>query len=275
MAIPVRPSPVVGSRRPRAGPLYEVKVLGDFEVTRRGSVVALPESTWRLVALLAISGQALRRHRVALTLWPDVDDERAQGNLRSCLWRLRKVAPGLLGSSSDLLGLDAGVRVDLADLTSLSTRVEAGDPLDAAMLQGLQVDADLLPDFDDDFVDENRELVRQLWLRTVEAVAQRLLDGGAVGPALRLALVVVSQAPMRETAHELILRAHLAEGNTSEALRHYRALSNTLWAELGIRPSGRMRATMAPWTHAEERAEYSASPGRSTRCFNVKGKGIP
>ena len=58
-------------------------------------------------------------------------------------------------------------------------------------------------------------------------------------------LLAVSQAPLRESAHQLVLESHLAEGNISEALRHYHSLSQSLWRELGIRPSEQMRSSMA------------------------------
>lgn len=254
MTIPLRPGPG-GRSGPRGvgGPAFTVSVLGDFQVTRRGAPVDLPESTWRLVALLAVAGHGLRRARVAVQLWPDKEDERAQANLRSCLYRLRQLLPGFLATACDPLALGAGVRVDLADLNALATRLDAGLPVDLAGVDPALCCADLLPEFYDDFVEDQRELVRQLRLRTLERLARRLREAEDYDAALRLALLAVSQAPMRESAHQLVLEIHLAEGNTSEALRHYQALKNMLWQELGIRPTERMRATMAPWSRTDDR----------------------
>jgi DNA-binding SARP family transcriptional activator len=233
--------------------LFSVKILGDFELCHRGVPILLAESTQRFVALLALAAHPVRRNRVAAQLWPDRDDERAQANLRSCLWRLRQVAPGMIGACCDPLGFASCVRVDLAELTEMARRLDAG-LLDLGAIDPDLCCADLLPEFYDDFVEGQRELVRQLRLRTLEQLARLLSDAGCFGHALRLALLAVSQAPLRESAHELVLEIHLAEGNTSEALRHYERLKNTLWQELGIRPSDRIRATMATGTRTEDRA---------------------
>ena len=251
----LRSAPAPGRAGPRslAGAGFCVRVLGDFELTRRGEPVVLPDSTGRLVALLAVVGHPVRRHRLAAELWPDRDDERAQANLRSSLWRLRQVAPGLLDPAADPVGFTVGVVVDLAELTDLAQRLEAGLPVDVTAFSPTLCCADLLPDCYDDFVDDQRELVRQLRLRTLERLARLLREAGDYGPALRLALLAVSQAPLRESAHQLVLEIHLAEGNTSEALRHYQGLKDLLWQELGIRPSDRMRATMAPWVRTDDR----------------------
>ncbi len=228
-----------------SGALFEIHVLGDFRVTRRGVAVRLPESTWRCVALLATGGQPVRRHRAAAVLWPDKDESRASANLRSCLWRVRQAAPGLIDCEGDPVGLGPRVNVDLADLHALAARLEVGAPVDLASLDPTLCCADLLPDFYDDFVDEQREIVRQQRIRALELVGRRLLDCGDHWGALQSALLAVSQAPLRESAHQLVLEIHLSEGNVSEALRHYETLRRNLSRELGIRPSERMRRTMA------------------------------
>lgn len=242
---PAHPAGAPAVRSTLGGALFLVQVLGDFRVTRRGIPILLPESTWRFIALLATAGRPVRRHRAAAQLWPDKAEDRAHANLRSCLWRLRQAAPSLVGPSGDPLALGPGVRVDLAELHSLASRLEAGAAVDPESMDPSLCCADLLPDFYDDFVDEQRELVRQQRLRTLELVSRRLLASGDHGGSLRYALLAVSQAPLRESAHQLVLESHLAEGNISEALRHYHSLSQMLWRELGIRPSEQMRSSMA------------------------------
>lgn len=69
---------------------------------------------------------------------------------------------------------------------------------------------------------------------------------------------------MRETTHQLVLEIHLAEGNVSEALRHYRVLKNTLWQELGIRPSDRLRETIAPYVKASQAGARERTVQRQT-----------
>ena len=47
----------------------------------------------------------------------------------------------------------------------------------------------------------------------------------------------VSMEPLRESAHRAVIAAHLAEGNSVEALRQFASLRRLLQTELGIVPS--------------------------------------
>src|SRR3954454_13302952 len=72
----------------------------------------LPRGVQRLVAHLCLFGRPART-AIAGRLWPDVPEDLAHGSLRSALWRLHKVAPGLVHVSGNALSLAAGVRVDV------------------------------------------------------------------------------------------------------------------------------------------------------------------
>ncbi len=49
----------------------------------------LPESSKRLAVFVALTGGRVDRRTAAGVLWPDGNDVRAAGNLRSALWRMR------------------------------------------------------------------------------------------------------------------------------------------------------------------------------------------
>src|SRR4051812_26107307 len=68
----------------------------------RSLLEELPRSMQRLIAHLCLSGRP-PRVAIAGNLWPDVSEDRAQGSLRSTLWRLHKVAPGLVEASGYVL----------------------------------------------------------------------------------------------------------------------------------------------------------------------------
>lgn len=239
-----------GSARTRPSAGWLVQVLGGFGVVGRRGPVPLSESCGKVVALLGLAREPLRRSRVGGALWADKDEEHAQSILRSTLWRINQVCPGLVEADGPRLALGADVRVDLDDLQDLAAQFDRGDQVDVRAVDTRLCCFDLLPDWEDAFVEDQRELVRQLRLRTLEAIARRLAEDGHFGPGLRLALTAVGQAPLRESSHLLVLEIHVAEGNVSEALRHYQVLKNALWEELGIRPSERLRSTMAPYAKA-------------------------
>jgi SARP family transcriptional regulator, regulator of embCAB operon len=52
----------------------------------------------------------------------------------------------------------------------------------------------------------------------------------------------VAVRPFRETAWQLLMRAHAAAGNTAEALRAYERCRNLIAEELGVPPSPETQA---------------------------------
>src|SRR5262245_1003714 len=83
-----RPTPFPPAPEPPVPPAQEVRLclLGSWRLLPGGDG-PVPPNGQRLLAMLALLGRQSRAH-VAATLWPDIDDERASGRLRSLLWRL-------------------------------------------------------------------------------------------------------------------------------------------------------------------------------------------
>lgn len=219
-----------------------IHLLGGFHVTACGAELALPFSTWRLVAFLALARRPLNRSYVASCLWLDKREERAQANLRSTLWRIRQIDDRLIGSSGTNLMLGRDVRVDLDEITAVAHAL-VDDQRDVD-LDTIDVDAlsvDLLPDWYDEFVESERERLRQLRLHALECLAHRLRARGCTARALDVALLLIASDPLRESAHRVVIEVHLAEGNVHEAVRHFDLLSTQLDAELGIAPSAETR----------------------------------
>ena len=101
---------------------------------------------------------------------------------------------------------------------------------------------DLLPDWYDDWAVAEAEEWRQLRLHALDALAERLTAAGRYADATSAALAAVKAEPLRETAHAVLIRVYLAEGNRAEALsayEHYRALLRT---ELGLEPTPLIQA---------------------------------
>ncbi|MCV2487810.1 SARP family transcriptional regulator [Geodermatophilus sp. YIM 151500] len=209
------------------------------------AVEDLPHGVQRLVALLGLVGRPTRT-AVAGSLWPDVPEEQAHGSLRSALWRLQKVVPGLVEVSGGALALAAGVRVDVRELAEWARAVlDPGTPLDDLLVPDVGPRGELLPGWYDDWVIVERERLRQLRMHALEALAGRLADGGRYGEAVQAAYAAVRAEPLRESAHRAVVRVHLAEGNLAEALRAYHAFRTLLDDELGVAPSAQMDGLVA------------------------------
>jgi DNA-binding SARP family transcriptional activator len=99
---------------------------------------------------------------------------------------------------------------------------------------------DLLPGWYDDWVLLERERLRQLRMHALEAVARRLGEAGRYGDALQAAYAAMRAEPLRESAHRIVIRLHLAEGNVCEARRAYEQFRVLLADELGVQPSEQM-----------------------------------
>lgn len=220
----------------------QVRLLHGFELRCGGQTVELPLSSQRLVAFLALHNRPLLRVYVAGSLWIDTSEERSHANLRSALWRLRQTGHFVVDATPSHLSLGQGVEVDVHRVLALSRgllRDPSGD-LDQ------ELTGDLLPDWYDDWLELERERLRQLRLHALEAVAERLLADRRYGEAVEAGLAAVEADPLRESAHRLLVRVYLAEGNWGEALRQYRVFCGRLRDELGLRPSGQMEELVRP-----------------------------
>jgi DNA-binding SARP family transcriptional activator len=227
--------------------------LGDFELTGNGRPILLARSCQRMLALLALHDRALERSFVAGTLWSEAGDERAAGNLRSALWRLRRTGHVLLERRSSRLQLARSVRVDLHDARALAHGLLGhgdewrADP-DADFDESVFLD-DLLPDWYDDWLLIERERFRELRLRALEALCERLAASGRSSRAIECGLAAIIGDPLRESSHRAIIRIYLAEGNQAEAIHQYRFYRELLAGRLGLQPSQKMSelvASLAP-----------------------------
>jgi DNA-binding SARP family transcriptional activator len=205
----------------------------------------LPRGVQRLVAHVCLYGRRPRA-LVAGQLWPDVPEEHAHGSLRSALWRLQRVAPGLVAAHGDCLVLAEGVSVDVREVDEWAARTrDTGVGVADLRVPTRVVHGDLLPGWYDDWVLLERERLRQVTLHTLEVAARRLAAAGCHGEALETAYAAVRMEPLRESAHRTVVRVHLAEGNVGEALRAYAWFRELLADELGVPPTAAMTALVA------------------------------
>jgi DNA-binding SARP family transcriptional activator len=85
-----------------------------------------------------------------------------------------------------------------------------------------------------------RERLRELRVRALERVCERLTAIGSFGQAIEAGLAALQAEPLRESAHRCLIGVHLAEGNQAEALRGYRLYRGLLHDQLALAPSPRM-----------------------------------
>lgn len=206
----------------------------------------VPEGSKHLLAFVALRRRRVERRQAAGALWPAGDEERAAGNLRSALWRLRRAGIDVLVADKWSLVLGTDVRVDLHALEEWATRLIDGSAgaADLTIPSSASDALNLLPGFYDDWVLIERERIRQRVLHALEALSERLSAVGKFADAIESAMLATSAEPLRESAHRSLIRAHVAEGNLTEARRAYRTYQALMQRELGVFPSRHFTASL-------------------------------
>lgn len=231
----------------------KVDLIGGFGLRFHDQVVQLPLGAQRLISYLALEGSWVMRTYAAEMLWPDSRRRQAAANLRTALWRVRgQVGDGVVWSAPGRLALAETVAVDMQDAAK-----EARALIDAPVGHGAGLPAvnagtvallsmRLLPGWYDDWVVLEQERWDQLRLHALEAAAEVLLCRGQHMLALEASLVAARSELFRESAHRVIIRVYLAEGNWGAAMRHYQEYQRMLRRELNLAPTAAMDELMHP-----------------------------
>ena len=233
------------------GSALKLSLIRDFELSCAGSTIIMSPSAQHLVGFVALHDRPVRRERVTSTLWLDSSNDRANGSLRSALWRIP--APGgvrVLAASNTHVWLNPCIEVDFR-----ATIARAQSMFDSRGTQSAVIDVarelclfgeDLLPGWYDDWVIMERERFRYLRLQVLDQLGEHLFDEGRYADALQIALAAIQSEPLHETAHRLVIRVHLQQGNVAEAIGRFREYKRTLATELGAAPSAAMCRLISP-----------------------------
>jgi len=212
-----------------AKPAVTLRLLDGVHVTVGGRTTPLTQGAARLVARVALSApRAVLRSTVATSLWPDLPEHRSMANVRASLSRVRQRWPSLVEASPTTLALGAQVTLDI------------DDPLAHVDLRGRGALPSMLPGWDDEWVVLDRERVRQRILHDLDVACEAHLACGRTDAAIDLGLYAIAAEPLRESTYEIVLRAHIAEGNLCEASRLLLWYERLAMDEYGITPAAEL-----------------------------------
>ncbi len=246
MTAQLLPDPKAPSDPLAAGP--SLHLFGGPYVCVDGCRREVPEGSKRLLVFVALRRRRVERRHAAGVLWPDGSDERAAGNLRSALWRLRGADIDLMVVDKGSLRLRDDVAVDVELVGDWAARIISGRlrPDELSMMPSLVEALELLPGWYDDWVLLERERIRQRLLHGLEALSRELVAAGRFAEAVEAAMVAVAVEPLRESAQRALVAAHLAEGNRVEGRRCFDAYREILRRDLGAEPAPELTALVDP-----------------------------
>ncbi len=220
-------------------------VLGALEVCRDGEPVRLPRGRRRavLAALLARAGQPVPADTLIDAAWRDELPADPGSALYTVVSRLRAVLGGDVlrtGPAGYVIVPQPGA-LDADRFEALRARAAAaGGARAVALLDealGLWRGPAYAEFADRDFARPEAVRLDELRLVTIEDVAERCLQLGAVDRAAASLEELIAGHPLRERARGLLMTALYHAGQPTRALQQYRDYRELLVSELGLDPS--------------------------------------
>lgn len=201
----------------------------------------------RLLAYLALQRQPVARALASAHLWPNAGEEAGRANLRRALWHVPR---GWIRALGDELALDA--QCDLEHAHRVAAQALAGEALtldDIALLSG-----DLLPGWHEEWVLAHYDAFRILRVQALEAACRTLTALGQHDLATQAGAAALAAEPLRESAAEALIDAHLAQRNRYQAVQCFRLLAQRLDDELGVEPDPALARRVGELAHARTHA---------------------
>jgi predicted ATPase/DNA-binding SARP family transcriptional activator len=223
----------------------KVRLLGRFEVSRDGKVIAISSRPAQsLFAYLILSaGTPHRREKLAGMLWPDSLEETARDNLRHALWRVRKALESASATRflhADDLGIkfetSADYRLDAAELENLGETATAQELIDALD----QYQGELLPGFYDEWVVLEREHLSSIFEHHMARLMSLLQEEKRWLDILEWGERWIKLGQKPEPAYRALMFAHAAKGDMSKVAATYERCVKSL-REFGVEPSEQTR----------------------------------
>jgi len=260
-------------------PALRVELLGGFRLFVDGrSPARLPSARQQqLIAFLVLHARSapIQRQRVGGSLWPESSDVQALTNLRRELHHLREGWPRLdalvdAGSRTLAWHGEAGAIVDVVAFEAAADRSLEGDR--AALQEAARLyQGDLLPECAGEWIDADRERLRQRASKVLAGLVGLLEHDRAFGDAIEHAQQLLRLDPLDEQAWCALMRCHARRGERATALHLYQQCAAVLKKELGIQPSAATRITYREILDLDAAAAVIPAPPR-TAVYPLVGR---
>ena len=225
-----------------------VSVLGREIIERDTKKVSL--SDWQAVSArelffyLLFRG-ASTREEIALALWPDSSAQQIRGKFHATLHRVRDaVGTNSIVFENELYSINPKIDLwcDVDKFKTLIKQAQMSSHLiphtELLWRQAIRLfQGDFLSAFDAVWVVTYRELLTNMYLDALVALANCVRLRGNLQESISLLKCALEVDPLRENIHRLLLKDYKTLGDRSLIVRHVQQLNNLFWSELGVRPS--------------------------------------
>ncbi|WKZ41249.1 MAG: BTAD domain-containing putative transcriptional regulator [Anaerolineales bacterium] len=234
-------------------PPLEIVVLGKPQIKWQGQPLTadlISAKGQALLFYLAVTGQACSRQSISGLLWGDFSEERARGNLRLTLSKLRGVVGDYIIPTRQSLAFDFSLpySLDAGEFTRHCAAPEKSKPSQLesviARYRGNFLDDFHLheaPDFETWVVVE-RERFQQMALASLAHLAATTQQQGDFERAAAFTRRILALEPWREEAHRQLMTVLAQSGQRTAALSQFDACKKHLDEELGVEPSAETKA---------------------------------
>lgn len=111
---------------------------------------------------------------------------------------------------------------------------------------------DLLPSCYDEWIQDERDRLQQIFLAALERLIELLEVDGNYAGAICMAQRLLRLDPLQEATYRHLMRLHAARGDRGAVSRTYQACATVLKRELGLEPGLTMRKTYQRLMQAED-----------------------
>jgi DNA-binding SARP family transcriptional activator/tetratricopeptide (TPR) repeat protein len=241
---------------PDSRPILRIRLFGQLELEWDDTPLAPPRSPgarFLLAFLVTQAGRSFSRDPLAGTFWSDRPDLRARRALSQALWQIRR-ALGPAAADRLVAGREAVtfhlLPDDWLDVEEFQATVHKYTgtqkartlpiPLSTCLLELSEAvtlyRADFLQECYDDWALLERERLWELYLDALQTLIAAHKRRGEYEEALANAQKLVAADPLRESAHQELMRLYHLLGRDRAALEQYETLCQVLADEMGAEP---------------------------------------
>ena len=270
----------------------EVSTFGGFALKRFGEPMPFEGKVQKkplelLKSIVSVGRRGISIHLLCEMLWPDSSPEQARTAFKVTLSRLRKLldVANAFEMTDTRVALNADVvRVDCVRFDVLGDALDALDAMAASRVRDTDANAAVpsLTSLAQQFVAVYRgrflgnepcnrwlQSARERWhtrfVRVVIGAGARIEAEHAFDVAISLYERAVEHDALSEELHRRLIAAYLQQGEHAEAINVFRRLRHNLSLTLGVMPSEKTLALVAPLGTATEKHGTAITPTATAR----------